>query len=88
MRPLCGRRVAIRYYFSLGLIRVCEIITIHNGCSCRIEISHRKGRNLKQRVLPSPWLNSGPEGEISLPYIDRLMMDCFSVIFLNFLLKI
>ena len=34
--------------------------------------------------LPSPWLNSDPEGEISLSYMDRLMMDCFSPTFLSF----
>ena len=28
--------------------------------------------------MPSPWLNSDPEGEISLSYMDRLMMDWFS----------
>ena len=57
-----------------------EIITIHHECPCRIEISHPRGRNFNQgRGLPSHWLNSDPEGEISLAYMDRLMMDCFSV---------
>ena len=30
---------------------------------------------------PRPWLNSDPEGEISLSYMDRLMMDRFSPTF-------
>ena len=58
------------------------IITIYHECPCRIEISHPRGRNLNQgRGLPSPRLNSDPEGEISLSYMDRLMMDCFSPTF-------
>ena len=36
--------------------------------------------------MPSPWLNSNPEGEISLFYIDRLMIDCFSPTFPSFFL--
>ena len=61
---------------------VCKIITIR---PCRIEISHPRGQNLNQgRGLPSPWLNSDPEGEISLSYMDRLMMDCFSPTFPRF----
>ena len=35
--------------------------------------------------MPSPWLNSDPEGEISLSYMDRLMLDCFSPILEGFL---
>ena len=31
--------------------------------------------------MPSPWLNSDPEGEVSLFNMDRLMMDCFSPTF-------
>ena len=55
-----------------------KIITIHHECPCRIEISHPRGRNFNQgRGLPSPWLNSDPEGEISVSYMDRLMMDRF-----------
>ena len=54
-------------------------ITIHHGRPCRIEISHPRGRKFNQgRGLPSPWFNSDPEGEISLSYMDRLMMDRFS----------
>ena len=50
------------------------------------EISHLMGWNLNQgRGMPSPWLNSDPEGEISLSYMDRLMKDCFSPIFRMFL---
>ena len=59
-----------------------ENITIHHECPCRIEISHPRGRNFNLgRGLPSPWLNSDPEGEISLSYMDRLMMDRFSPTF-------
>ena len=62
-----------------------KIITIHHECPCRIEISHPRGRNFNQgRGLPSPWLNSDPEGEISLSYMDRLMMDRFSPTFSKF----
>ena len=62
-----------------------KIITIHHECPCRIEISHPRGRNFNQgRGLPSPWLNSDHEGEISLSYMDRLMMDCFSPTFPRF----
>ena len=59
-----------------------KIITIHHEHPCRIEISHPRGRKFNQgRGLPSPWLNSDPEGEISLSYMDRLMMDRFSPTF-------
>ena len=62
-----------------------KIITIHHECPCRIEISHPRGWNFNQgRGLPSPWLNSDPEGEISLSYMDRLMMDRFSPTFPRF----
>ena len=82
VRPTCGRRAAIRFYLSLGLVRVSEIITIQHECPCSIEISHPWGRNLNQgQGLRSPWLNSNPEGEISLSYMDRLTMDCFSPTF-------
>ena len=41
-------------------------------------LSHPRGQNFNQgRDLPSSWLNSDPEGEISLSYMDRLMMVCF-----------
>ena len=33
------------------------------------------------RDLPSPWLNSNPEGEIFLFHMDRLMVDNFSLFF-------
>ena len=47
-----------------------KIITIHHEYPCRIEISHPRGRNFNQgRGLPSPWLNSDPESEISLSHI-------------------
>ena len=36
---------------------------------------------------PRPWLNSNPEGEISLSYMDSLMMDCFSPTFHKFFLS-
>ena len=63
-----------------------KIITIHHERPCRIEISHPRGRKFNQgRGLPRPWLNSDPEGEISLSYMDRLMMDRFSPIFEGFL---
>ena len=62
-----------------------ENITIHHECPCGIEISHPRGRNFNQgRGLPSPWVNSDSEGEISLSYMDRLMMDCFSPTFPRF----
>ena len=65
--------------------RLCPCKTIHHECLCRIEISHPRGRNFNQgRGLPSPWLNSDPEGEISLSYMDRLMMDRFSPTFSKF----
>ena len=52
---------------------------------CEKEISHPRGRNFNQgRGLPSPLLNSDPEGEISLSYMDRLMMDSFSSTFPRF----
>ena len=66
------------------VISFCEQnpITIHHECPCRIEISYPRGWNFNQgRGLPSPWLNSDPEGEISLSYMDRLMMDRFSPTF-------
>ena len=34
--------------------------------------------------MPSPWLNSDPEGEFSLSYMDRLMMDVFYPTFPTF----
>ena len=59
-----------------------KTITIHHERPCRIEISHPRGRKFNQgRGLPSPWLNSDPKGEISLSYMDRLMMDRFSLTF-------
>ena len=62
-----------------------NIITIHHDCPCRVEISHPRGRNFNQgRGLPDPWLNSDPEGENSLSYMDRLMTDCFSPTFRGF----
>ena len=65
-----------------------KIITIHHECPCRIEISHPRGGNLNQgRDLPTPWLNFDPEGEISLPYMDRLVMDSFSLASQGFLLQ-
>ena len=64
------------------------IITIHHERPCRIEISHPRGRKFnKGRGLPSPWLNSDPEGEISLSYMDRLMMDRFSPTFRRFFVR-
>ena len=80
-------------HLDLGFLIIwnkCKIrnqrnITIHHEFPCRIEISHPKGRNFNQgRGLPSPWLNSDPEGEISLSYMDRLMVDCFSPTFSRF----
>ena len=65
-----------------GVLPLLQIITIHHELPCRIEISHPRGRKFNQgRGLPSPWLNSDPEGEISLSYMDRLMMDRFSPTF-------
>ena len=65
-----------------------NIITIHHECPSKIEISHSRGWNLNQgRGLPSPLLISDPLGEISLFYIDRLIMDCFSHTFASFLVE-
>ena len=59
-----------------------EIIIIHHECPCRIEIPYPRGWNFSQgQGLQSPWLNSNPEGEISLSYINMLMVDCFSPTF-------
>ena len=64
------------------MLLLLQIITIHHECPRRIEIAHPRGRNFNQiRGLLSPWLNSDPEGEISLSNMDRLMMDCFSPTF-------
>ena len=52
-----------------------------------IEMSHPRDWNLNQgRGLQSPSINSDPEGEISLSYMDRLMMDCLSPTLSSFLL--
>ena len=52
---------------------------------CEKEISLLRGWILNQaRGLQSPSLNSNPEGEISLSYMNRLMMDCFSPTFSTF----
>ena len=60
-------------------------ITIHHECPCRVEISHLRGRNFNQgRGLLSPWLYSDAKGAISLSYVDRLMIDCFSPNFTRF----
>ena len=64
-----------------GAAHVCAV-TIHNQCPCRIEISPPRGQNFNQgRGLHSLWLNSDPEGQISLSYIDSLMKNCFSPTF-------
>ena len=55
-----------------------RMFIFHHECPCRIEISHPRGRNFNEgRGLPSPWLDFDLEGEISLSYVDRLMMDSF-----------
>ena len=64
----------------------CKIITIEHEWPYWIKIYHPSGQNLNQgRGLPSPWLNSDPEGEISLSYMNRFMMDCFFPTFEGFL---
>ena len=64
-----------------------ENITTHHECPCRIEISNPRGRNFNQgRGLANPAINSDPEGEISLFYKGRLMLDCFSPTFPRFFL--
>ena len=45
---------------------------------CEKEISHLRGRK------PRPWLNTNPESEIYLFYMDKFMMDCVSPTFLRF----
>ena len=88
MRVLGSRLRGCRfeYHQCHCIVSLSKIITIHHECPCRIEISHPSGRNFNQgRGLPSPWLNSDPEGEISLSYMDRLMMDRFLPLFEAFL---
>ena len=55
----------------------CKLGTkLENNFCCKIEISHPRGRNFNQgQGLPSPWLNSDPKGDISLPYMVRLDHD-------------
>ena len=53
-------------------------ITIHHECPCRKEKFHPRGRNFNKGTRLA-------EGEISLSYIDRLMMYCSSPIFPSFL---
>ena len=61
-RPACGRRAAIRFYLSLGLVRVCEINRIHHWCSVGTEKSVPEGPvgSSGKRGLPSFPLNGGP----------------------------
>ena len=62
-----------------------QTIKIHHECPCRTKISPPRGRNFNQgKSLPSPWLNSDPEGEISLSYMARLMMGFFLSLFQGF----
>ena len=70
-------------------------------CPCRLEISHPRYRNFNQgdlshlrnrnfnqgRGLLSPCVNSDPGVEISLSYIDRLMVDSFSPTFPSFIVE-
>ena len=53
-----------------------QTITIHHECPCRTEICPPMGRNFNQGKSLH-WLNSDQECEISLSYMDRLMMDSF-----------
>ena len=49
-------------------------------------MSHLRGQNFNQgRGLPSPWVNSDPDGEISLSYMDGLIVYSFSATFPRFL---
>ena len=57
-----------------------NIIRIHHECPCKIEISHLRGWNFSKGQGKS-------EGEISLSYIARLMMDCFSPAFSKLLVR-
>ena len=60
-------------------------ITFHHECPCRIKISHPKIWNFNQgQGLLSPCLNYDQEGEISLFYMDGLMMDSFFPTFQSF----
>ena len=80
--PLRSSNILVILELWHGTRSYIKIITIHHERPCRIEISHPRGRKFNQgRGLPSPWLNSDPEGEISLSYMDRLMMDRFSPTF-------
>ena len=59
-----------------------ENIRIHHECPCRIRKSHPRGRTSNQGWgLLSLWLNSYPEGEISLSCMDWLKTDSFSPTF-------
>ena len=69
VRPACGRRAAIRFYLSLGLVRVCEINRIHHWCSVGTEKSQHEG----------PLRSSGKEA----CRVSRLTVDPRVVIFLE-----
>ena len=63
MRQVCGRRAAVRFYLSLGLVRECEINRIHHWCSVGTEKSQPEThRTSGKRGLPSFPLNAGSEG--------------------------
>ena len=64
---------------------VSKNITIHHECPCRIDISPECWKFNLGRGLQSPWFNSDPKSEISLSYMDRLIMDCFAPTIRRFL---
>ena len=77
-----GESQKLIYKFGIVLE---ENITIHHECPCRKGKSQLRGRNFCQgRGLLSPWLKFQTRGEISLSYMDWLMMDYFSPTLVNF----
>lgn len=60
-------------------------IRIHHECLCRIGKSYPRGRNFNQRRgFQSPWLKFRTPTNISLSYINWLMMDHFLPFLLPF----
>ena len=56
-------RVAVFFYLSLGLVRVCEINRIHHWCAVETEKSQPEGPPFQwEQGLPKFSLNGGPKG--------------------------
>ena len=59
-----------------------KITTIHHECPCRMGKSHpRVGISTREEACQVPCKNSNPKGEISLSYMNWLMMDYISSTF-------